>query len=199
MAASDDGGATSDSGASGSGGSGDDAATTTRDPAKWPFRADSIWNLALHRDAVLSPAGIDRMGTWYADEDVLILTPDAPLTDVLVNAKDWTTPTAGARCEIEGGSLGAVPIPRDLLIPHEQGTPNQSAAILMQDGLTVFRRNPFTAVQRPAQPRHTTYCPATILFKAMEDWALTGGSRLSSIGGTKDWVSWSRAGAFDTP
>src|SRR5207249_115860 len=66
----------------------------------WPFSRDSIWNLPIGANAVYVPANIKKptASGMTSDVDVLILTPDAPVTDV------WKNNDAG-----RGGSLWNAP------------------------------------------------------------------------------------------
>jgi hypothetical protein len=157
-----------------------------RDPRRWPFAQDSIWNTPIGSGAVYVAAGIQPATEWgmTVDEDVIVMAPDAPLTDVYENLVGWSDRTPGARCPIQGELLARLPIPTDWVYPHTDGTPNAAAAVLKPNGRTVHQSQPF---HRCTAGEH-----ATSLYLYPEDDILTGdgiegahgGSGMSSLGGT---------------
>ncbi|MEM7125141.1 MAG: endo-1,4-beta-xylanase [Chloroflexota bacterium] len=162
---------------------------TSRSPVDWPFRWDSIWNLPVGDGAIYIPAGI-RPATQFgvfADEDILILAPDAPLVDVIAHNADWDPERP--RCESIVSPtqvlMSNVPVPFSFSTdPGADGTPNQSAAILMPDGITI----------RQTQPLHRCGAggPVVSQYNFPDDNIKTGdgipgahgGSSLSSMGGS---------------
>jgi hypothetical protein len=116
-------------------------------------------------------------------EDIIVLTPAAPLTDVYENFKDWNDSTPGARCSKDGKLFMRVPIPTDWTYPHEGAVPDAAAAIMLQDGRSLYQTQPF---HRCAAGGHTTshydYPTVDIYGDGIE--GAHGGSGLSSIGGT---------------
>ena len=159
-----------------------DAFPTSRDPYQWPFPWDSIWNMPLHNNAQYVPSGITGgTGYVYTDDDVIILTPGSPMTDVYTSYADWSWRN---RCTAEGPLITRLPIPSSLVIPHESGTPNMAAAVLQPDGQTIHQSQPFH--------RCTAGGYATSHYVYPEDNILTGdgiqgahgGSGMSSLGGT---------------
>lgn len=116
-----------------------------RDPVAWPFSADSIWNIPIHNDAKYVPAqiGMPMAAGVTTDPEILILQPDAPLRPLVENDAHWD---GNPRCTSLTGNtlLPEVPIPDDFeTYPEEQGhTPNNSGAILMQDGVTLYQTQP---------------------------------------------------------
>ncbi len=156
----------------------------TRDPYTWPFTSESIWNMPIHREAQYKPAGIQGTGFLYADDDVIIMTPGEPLTQVYTNMKDWTTQVAGARCAAEGQLLAMLPIPVGFVVPHEQGTPNMSAAVLKKDGRTVHQSQPFHRCEAGSYATSHYLYPEVDLFTGDGIEGAHGGSGLSSLGGT---------------
>ena len=159
-----------------------DTFPTSRDPLKWPFPWDSIWNMPLHADAQYVHASINSgTGYVYTDDDVIIMAPAAPMTDVYNNYADWS---GNSRCPAEGPLITRLPIPSSLVIPHEGGTPNMAAAVLQPDGQTIHQSQPFH--------RCTAGSYATSHYLYPEDNILTGngiqgahgGSGMSSLGGT---------------
>lgn len=153
----------------------------TRDIRKWPFAPTSIWNMPIGSGAHYEPANIAPIGGGFTvDEDVLILAPDAPLVEVYYNHEGWS---GRNRCEKQGDLVGRYPIPAGYLLPHSEGTPNNSAAILLPDGRTVFHTQP---LQRCPG---FDYATTGYLFPELDLYGpgITGshgGSGLSALGGT---------------
>lgn len=121
---------------------------TTRDPRKWPFAWDSIWNIPIGDGARYVPADIAPAGAMgmTVDENIIVLEPDAPKTNVVLNTAGWDN--QHTRCgSVSGGQAIAnnVPIPTDFSTdPGYQGlTPNMAAAVLLEDGSTVMQTQPF--------------------------------------------------------
>jgi len=116
-----------------------------RDPISWPFAADSIWNMPIHNDAKYVPAqiGMPMAASVTTDPEILILQPDAPLRPLVENDAGWD---GNPRCTSLTGNtlLPEVPIPDDFATyPEEEGsTPNNSGAILMSDGVTLYQTQP---------------------------------------------------------
>ena len=153
----------------------------------WPFSRDSIWNLPIGANAVYVPANIKKptASGMTSDVDVLILTPDAPVTDVWKNNDAWS---GGSRCNAQGGVLFSAPIPTDFVVPGagsgnpDGTTPNYATAILAADGHTLIQGQPMA--------RCTAGGIATMMWSQQnEDLYGTGnsgahgGSMLSSLGG----------------
>ena len=151
---------------------------------QWPFAPDSIWNMPLHRKAQYHLAGIRGTGTVYTDDDVIILTPDEPLTELYTNTKDWSTQEAGARCQAEGALLAMLPIPSEFTAPHEQGTPNMSAAVLKRDGRTLHQSQPFHRCEAGGYATSHYVFPEMDILTGDGIQGAHGGSGLSSLGGT---------------
>src|SRR5213083_2326996 len=158
-----------------------------RDPLLWPFSRDSIWNLPIGASAVYVPANIQQATQrgMTTDPDVIILTPNATMTDVYYNSDGWT---GGSRCAPQGNVLVNAPIPDNFVVPGagsgnaDGTTPNYATAILMSDVHTLTQGQPFA--------RCTAGGPATMWWSLSNDLYGTGvdgghgGSRLSSLGGT---------------
>src|SRR5437867_8660335 len=153
----------------------------------WPFSRDSIWNLPIGANAVYVPANIKKptAAGMTTDVDVLILTPNAPPTNVSYNGDAWS---GGSRCNAQGGVLFSAPIPADFVVPGagsgnpDGTTPNYATAILAADGHTLFQGQPMA--------RCTPNGTATMMWSQHnEDLYGTGnsgahgGSMLSSLGG----------------
>ena len=118
---------------------------TSRDPIYWPFAADSIWNMPIHEDAkyVDAQIGMPMEAGLTIDPEILILQPNAPLKPLVENNAGWD---GNPRCTSLTGNilLPAVPVPNDFATyPEEAGsTPNNSSAILMPDGVTLYQTQP---------------------------------------------------------
>jgi hypothetical protein len=126
-----------------------DTFPTSRDPVKWPFPANSIWNMPIHNNAEYVYAGINQHPTGSGvtiDEEILILEPSAPLKQVRENTAGWDS--SKTRCgsltsNYLWGGIG-VPVPNDFYTDpgYDGTTPNASAAILMPDGVTLKETQP---------------------------------------------------------
>ncbi|MGD9755527.1 MAG: hypothetical protein AB7W59_31435 [Acidimicrobiia bacterium] len=160
---------------------------TVRDPLTWPFAWNSIWNVPLGSDARRVPAGLSIAEAGVsADEDILILEPTAPLTDILTHDAGWNAQLQ--RCDEATGAplITSVPIPDGFVTdPGFLGaTPNHAAAILLPDGDTVVQTQPLH--------RCSATGPAVSQYEFARDSLRNGdgiagahgGSRMSSIGGT---------------
>ncbi len=157
--------------------------TLTRDPFKQPFASTSIWNMPIGDEAVYVPANIKKATQWgmTVDEDILILAPDAPLTDIYYNGAGWSKQD---RCVAEGGVLLRAPIPVDFVLPHVlPHTPNNSTAILMPDRRTLKQHQPFhRCASNGLAVTQYLYPDADLYGDGIR--GAHGGSGLSSIGGT---------------
>lgn len=159
---------------------------TRRNPLKWPFTQNSIWNMPIGSNAVYVPANIQppTYEGMTEDPDIIILTPYAPLTDIYYNYEGWS---GRSRCEPQGGLIFRAPIPEDFVVPHFPDvppyTPNHAAAILMPDRRTIKQTQPFHRCRAggPAVSQFV-YPDADIYGDGIE--GAHGGSGLSSIGGT---------------
>jgi len=134
--------------------------------------------------AALVPAGIGKTGNVYADDDVIVLTPTAPLTPVYTSYQDWSNPTPGARCTAEGPLITQLPIPTSLVLPDNGKTPNMSAAVLMPDGHTVYQTQPLQRCTAGGYATSHYVFSTTDLVSSDGRTGAHGGSGLSSIGGT---------------
>jgi hypothetical protein len=159
-----------------------------RDPLLWPFTRESVWNLPLSVSAIYTPANIQRAMNYgmTVDEDIIILTPDAPLTDVWENFKDWSEEArqGQVRCVKEGRLITQLPIPANFIRPHERNdTPNSSAAILLPDGDTVYQTQPLHRCEAGSYATSHYVFPEVSLRNSDGVPGAHGGSAMSSIGG----------------
>lgn len=159
--------------------------TNARDPLRQPFHQNSIWNQPLGSEAVYVPAKIQKATAngMTVDEDLIVLTPDAPMLPIYRNDAGWNRDRS--RCTIDGPVLFRAPIPIDFIVSPDTwdgSTPNSGLAVLMPDGRTIKQTQPFAR----CTPAHGT---SRYLFDdqdlyGMGYYGAHGGSRLSCIGGT---------------
>ena len=156
-----------------------------RDPMKWPFASNSIWNMPIGSDAVYKPANLPAIpggDPWspmpQIDEELIILKPKAPSTSIYYSNAAWS---GKDRCVATGDLLVKVPVPGNYIVPHGNG--NNSAAFLAADGRNVIQTQPFT--------RCTSHGTATSLVKFDQvdiegdgHAGSHGGSGLSALGGS---------------
>ncbi len=158
---------------------------TSRDLLKWPFSRTSIWNMpigdsAVYVHALLEPVAAEGLSV---DEDMIVLTPRAPMMDVYLNHAAWTKEYN--RCYPEGEIIYSIPCPDDFIYSYdnwEQMTPNGGIASLMSDGRTIVQSQPFS--------RCEAGMPATSKFLFPEQdiygdgiLGAHGGSGMSALGG----------------
>lgn len=161
----------------------------TRSALEQPFPWDSIWNMPIGDGANYVDAQIDAGRDFgvFADEDILILRPDAPLVDVLEHDADWDP--SKERCDSIVSPtqvhLSQVPVPADFSTEQDnEGTPNAAAAILMPDGETIRQTQPLH-VCGPGGPVVSQYLFPDANIRTDDGRAgAHGGASMSSIGGT---------------
>jgi hypothetical protein len=184
------GGSSGPTGPTGPVGSGEPGPTPgARDVRLWPFASTSIWNTPIGSNAEYVASGIRTDPYWgsYGQEAIVVLTPEAPLTDVFENLKDWSDQSVGARCLKEGPNINKpvtrLPIPSDWTYPHEGGLPDGVAAIMLADKRTVYQTQPFhRCVAGSYATSHYPYEQVDIYGDGR--LGAHGGSGLSSLGGT---------------
>ena len=88
----------------------------TRDPLLWPFSQKSIWNMPIGKDAKYVPANMEApsKAVLTVDEDIIMMTPDAPLLDVYVSNALWDK--TKDRCVKTGKLIGSYPISKDFIV-----------------------------------------------------------------------------------
>ena len=157
-----------------------------RNPLKQPFEQRSIWNMPIGSEAKYVPANIvlSENNHMTVDEDVIILTPDAPMTDVKYCSVGWNRNRN--RCIADGDTIYRVPIPPDFVYSPDTWdglTPNACAAVLMPDRRTLHQFQPFARCY-PGQPATGKHKYDTVDLYGDGTYGAHGGSALSSIGGT---------------
>ena len=151
-----------------------------RNKFKWPLASDFLWNTAIGSGAIYKPAGIAwTNGTqFFEDEDIIVMTPKAPLTSVYYSGVGWS---GGDRCKAQGGLLATVPLPTGYVVPNAGN--NNSTAVLMPDGATVEQNQPFTRCLKGGSATTLVTFPDSSIY-GPGAYGAHGGSGLSALGGT---------------
>jgi hypothetical protein len=134
--------------------------------------------------ATYSPANIKPATgtTLETDDDVIVLTPTAPSTEIFTNTADWD-PTM-SRCPMEGPLLFSAPMPASFVVPDPMAqTPNSGLAVLLPDLRTIKQTQPFARCTAGESATSHYLFPDVDLYGAGIPGA-HGGSGLSAIGGT---------------
>ncbi len=121
-----------------------------RDLHQWPYAQNSIWNTpigtgAQYHPQPVSPSHIDGI---QADNDIIVLKPNAPLMNVFGTKWRWqggTTPET--RCQKYNNTvLLKLPIPSDYVtLFYKQEKPNNAGIVMQPDGKTLVQIQPFQA------------------------------------------------------
>ena len=156
-----------------------------RDPLHQPFHRESIWNMPIGSDAEYVHAQIQPANSWgmTIDEDLIVLTPDAPDVDIYRSDAGWNRDKS--RCDIDGGVIFRAPIPDDFVVSPDTWdglTPNSGLALLMDDGRTIKQTQPF------ARCYAGDYATSRYTFKDVDlygdgYYGAHGATELSAIGG----------------
>jgi hypothetical protein len=117
------------------------------------------------------------------DEEIIVLTPSAPLTDIYFSSAGWTRAN---RCPptFPLTLLFQLPMPNDFIVPNGPG--NNAAAFLKPDWRTLIQTQPFTRCVAGGPGTTLTppsYFPPADLY-ADGIRGSHGGSGLSAIGGS---------------
>ncbi|MDQ3003303.1 MAG: hypothetical protein M3Y08_18845 [Fibrobacterota bacterium] len=156
-----------------------------RDPLLWPFERSSIWNTPIGSGAKYVPAKIGPALAYGMtdDEDIIIMTPTAPLIPMVVNTAGWDG--SKKRCgSLTSEKMYDIPVPNNFSTdPGYSGTtPNMGAAILMPDGKTIKQTQPFhrCGIGGTATSQYK-FDDVDIFGPGVE--GAHGGSGLSTVGG----------------
>ncbi len=160
--------------------------SATRDPYKWPFSQKSIWNMPIGSEARYIHAGIQKATAFgmTKDEDIIVLSPGSPLTDIFINNAEWDANKD--RCTKDGNLLFEAPIPENFVVSKntwDGTTPNSGLAVLMSDGVTIKQTQPFARCQ-PNDFGTSKYVFSDVNIYSDGYYGAHGGSGLSAIGGT---------------
>jgi len=156
----------------------------TRDPLKWPFSQQSIWNMPIGDGARYVKADLEQVSNGLSlDEDLIVLTPDAPMLDIYESSAGWDQHKD--RCVADGPLLYKVPFPKDLVYDKNVWlgtTPNAGLVSLMPDGKTIKQSQPFARCEsgKPGTSL-AVYDDQDIYGEGM--YGAHGGSGLSAFGG----------------
>ena len=142
--------------------------------------------MPIGSDAAYVPAQIvtPTANTLQGDEDVIVLTPTAPLTPLYRNTADWNASVS--RCPYDAGALiYDVPLPSDFVVGDTpvSDTPNSGLAALLADSRTIRQTQPFARCTAGAPATSDDLFPDVDLYGDGISGA-HGGSGLSAIGGT---------------
>jgi hypothetical protein len=157
---------------------------SSRNPLLQPFATTSIWNMPIGSGASYVPANIvPATGTTLeTDDDVIVLTPTAPSTEIFTNTADWNPDQS--RCAAEGALLFSAPMPSSFVVPDPMAqTPNSGLAVLLADDRTIKQTQPFARCTA-SQPATSHYLFADVDLYGDGITGAHGGSGLSAIGGT---------------
>jgi len=158
----------------------------TRNPLKWPFAQNSIWNMPIGSKAVYVHAGIEKatQAGMTIDEDYIVMTPESPLIDIYENYAGWDRNKS--RCEIQGKLIFSAPIPKSFVVSPTTWdglTPNAGLAVLMPDKKTIRQTQPF-AFCDSTKGATSQYVFSNQDIYGHGMYGAHGGSGLSAIGGT---------------
>ena len=151
----------------------------TRNKFLWPFASTSIWNMPIGTGAVYVTAHIapPTAKTLISDQDIIIMDPSAPLTQLVQSGAGW----GGNRCNANGPPLISVPIPADFMV--SSNSHNDALAVVMPDGQTVVQGQPFARCSAGGPGTLQALVPSDNLY-GNGILGAHGGSGLSSLGGT---------------
>ncbi len=156
-----------------------------RNPLKQPFSSKSIWNMPIGSDAKFVPAELEiaMAAGMTIDEDIIVLKPDAPLTEIFTNYAGWNSNKD--RCPEEGPLLFSAPIPGDFTVSKanwDGSTPNSGLAVLMPNGRTIKQTQPFARCN-VGETGTSQYMFEDTDIYGEGIYGAHGGSGLSAIGG----------------
>lgn len=159
-------------------------AADARDPLKQPFSQTSIWNTPIGGEAEYVHAGIQRAMArgMTVDEDLIVMTPDAPALDIYYNEAGWNRNKS--RCSKDGGLLFRAPVPATFIVSPDTWdglTPNSGLAVLMPDGRTVKQTQPFARCEAGFGTSKYAFDDVDLYGEGL--YGAHGGSGLSAIGG----------------
>jgi hypothetical protein len=156
---------------------------TSRNKWLWPFAQNSIWNMPIGRNAVYTPANIQKAPLGSGDQEYFYKTKTSDPLRKIYAPGSWTK-----RCEGTAPSYAPdLRIPDNLILkdatlnPYE--TPNNAAAFLMPDGQTLVQLEPLA---------RCSFGGDVYGYHYSEDLSITGpgsggshfGSGLSALGGS---------------
>ncbi|GAA4797088.1 hypothetical protein GCM10023200_36550 [Actinomycetospora chlora] len=111
------------------------------------------------------------------DDEPIVLTPTAPLTQVLASSGGW----GGDRCKTQRTVLATVPIPSGYVLPSNNK--NESASFLSADGRTIVSTQPLARCAAGGPATSYVRYPDQDIYGAGIQGA-HGGSGMSGLGGS---------------
>ncbi|MDY7106167.1 MAG: hypothetical protein S0880_33720 [Actinomycetota bacterium] len=151
---------------------------TGRDPWRWPFASDSIWNMPIGSGAQYTDAGIGPAGYTGIDREYFFtVAADDPVRPVY-RYGSWSNRCSGTE------QLGEIRIPDDLIVPDADPptTPNNPTTLLQPDGRTVIQLNGFARCDAGGPAYGYLYDPVDLYGEGV--LGAHGGSAMSAIGGS---------------
>lgn len=160
-------------------------ASLGRDPYKWPFASNSIWNTPIGTGAVYVAANLPAVpgnNEWapmpQLDLERIVMRPEALKTNVAYNGAGWT---GADRCPPSNTVLAALPIPNEYVLPSSMY--NNGAAFIEPDGRTLIQTQPLARCNYGGTATALgIFPPADLYGDGM--YGAHGGSYLSTLGGT---------------
>lgn len=178
----------------------------TRNPLTWPFPATSIWNHPRGDNARLVSAGLrpPALKSFAAEEDLLFVTPNAPMVPVMAHNAAWSP--SKTRCGSRTGETLFPGLPIATGSWTTEGTywgsrPNHSAAVVLPD-YTLIETQPLhvckdgTVVSQYASPLWRGSSIISGAEPRAPGYGSHGGSYLSAFGGTIRLGEWTPGGAI---
>lgn len=158
----------------------------TRDPLKWPFAANSIWNMPIGSNANYIPANFGPADGTAGDDNYLIQTTSADPLRTVYAPGAW----GQGRCTgTQKMGFDPIHVPDNLVVPDATNvpyyTPNSSAAFLQPDGRSLIQVEPLARCEAGSNVYGYIACGWGSTQDIEGDGLCGGhmGSGLSSIGG----------------
>ena len=163
-----------------------------RDPVKWPFSKNSIWNMPIGSNAVYEPANFEDAGNVGVDTQHIIITSTSDQEYKVFNSPTFLP----GRCSGTTELPFTLPFPRDFVIPDAGnspfgGTPNSNFALIYPDGDSVFQGSLMSRceVDGPIYlpdwyQWSANRLPVSIKGNGTDNSIGQGASQMSTLGGT---------------
>ncbi|MDP3998755.1 MAG: prepilin-type N-terminal cleavage/methylation domain-containing protein [bacterium] len=164
----------------------------SRDPLKWPFASNSIWNMPIGSGAVYVPANLNPdpgniinnpwvPGLPSIDDEIIVLRPTAPLTDIYYSDALWDATKDRCVATEPLQLLNQKRMPSDFVVPGSGG--NNAATFLEADNRTLQQTQPFTRCTANGYGT-TGYITSDVDIYGDGRPGAHGGSGLSGFGGS---------------
>jgi hypothetical protein len=136
--------------------------------------------------------GASTLTGMTCDEDILILTPNAPLKPIYFNGAGWDESKTRCGCVDRERLLypEMVPVPDDFstdpgyIIGYKRMCPNHSGAILLADGVTVIQNQPLHVCGKGGVVTSQYIYPSYNIRTGSGIEGAHGGSGMASLGGS---------------